>query len=130
MQNMISLNDYIAYAKSHGRESAKFLTTFEGKDVYAGTFLDNRPRIIGYPLLMTEIQDQVVALSLQDIKKVLRSLPDEDWFYANGKFYEYPWEYKKQGGWTDDNIQADINKRLETLLQSRRSWNDRYYMDW
>ena len=75
---MISLNDFIEYSKSHGRESAKFLTTFEGKDIYAGTFLDNRPRIIGYPLLMTEIQDQVVSLSLQDIKKVLRSLPDED----------------------------------------------------
>lgn len=29
---------------------------------------------------------------------------------------KYPWEYKKQEGWTDDNIQADIQKRLESLL--------------
>lgn len=34
---------------------------------------------------------------------------------------KYPWEYKKQGGWTDDNIQISINERLETLLQNRRS---------
>ena len=25
---------------------------------------------------------------------------------------KYPWEYKTQGGWTDDNIQADIERRL------------------
>lgn len=75
---MIGLNDYINYSKANGRESAKFLTTFEGKDIYAGIFLNRTPRFIGYPLLMTEEQNKVVSLSLQDIKKVLRSLPDED----------------------------------------------------
>lgn len=75
---MIGLNDYIDYSKAHGRESAKFLTTFEGKDIYAGIFLDNKPRIIGYPLLMTEAQNKIISLSRSDISKVLRSLPDED----------------------------------------------------
>ena len=44
------LSDYIDYAKSHGRDSAKFLTTFEGKDIYAGIFLNKGPRFIGFPL--------------------------------------------------------------------------------
>ena len=35
---MIGLNDYIEYAKAHGRESAKFLTTFEGKYIYVGIY--------------------------------------------------------------------------------------------
>lgn len=30
---------------------------------------------------------------------------------------KYPWEYKKGGGMTDDQIQADIEKRLNVLLQ-------------
>ena len=75
---MIGQNDYIDYSKAHGRESAKFLTTFEGKDIYAGIFLDNKPHIIGYPLLMTEAQNKIISLSRSDISKVLRSLPDED----------------------------------------------------
>lgn len=29
---------------------------------------------------------------------------------------KYPWEYKTKGGWTDDSIQADIEKRLKNLL--------------
>ena len=75
---MMMLKDYIDYSRTHGRESAKFLTTFEGKDIYAGIFLDNKPRIIGYPLLMTEEQNKVVSLSRSDIGKVLRSLPDDE----------------------------------------------------
>ena len=51
---MLDLNDFIAYAKSHGRDSAKFLTTFEGKDIYAGIYLRKMPHFIGYPLLMKE----------------------------------------------------------------------------
>ena len=34
---------------------------------------------------------------------------------------KYPWEYKRKGGYTDDDIQASIKERLETLLQSRGS---------
>lgn len=75
---MIGLNDYINFSKAHGRDSAKFLTTFEGKDIYAGIFLNKKPRIIGYPLLMTESQNQVIPLELPDIKAVLRSLPDDE----------------------------------------------------
>ncbi len=75
---MIGLNDYIDFSKAHGRDSAKFLTTFEGKDIYAGIFLNKKPRIIGYPLLMTESQNQVIPLELPDIKAVLRSLPDDE----------------------------------------------------
>lgn len=33
--------------------------------------------------------------------------------YANKK---YPWEYKLKGGWIDDSIQADIERRLKLLL--------------
>lgn len=29
---------------------------------------------------------------------------------------KYPWEYKKQGGWTDDNIQVEIDRQLKALL--------------
>ena len=29
---------------------------------------------------------------------------------------KYPWEYKKKEGWTDDSIQADIERRLKDLL--------------
>lgn len=75
---MISLNDFIEYSKANGRDSAKFLTNFDGKDIYAGIFLDKKPRIIGYPLLMTEVQDKIVPLSRKEISMVLASLPDED----------------------------------------------------
>ena len=75
---MIGLNDYINFSKTHGRESAKFLTVFEGKRIYVGTFLDNKPRFIGYPLLMTEAKNQVVPLSREEILRVLASLPDEE----------------------------------------------------
>lgn len=75
---MIGLKDYINFSKTHGRESAKFLSKFEGKKIYLGTFLDNKPRIIGYPLLMTEVRNQVVPLSREEINRVLASLPDED----------------------------------------------------
>ena len=75
---MIGLKDYINFSKTHGRESAKFLTNFEGKKIYLGTFLDNKPRIIGYPLLMTEVKNKVVPLSREEINRVLASLPDED----------------------------------------------------
>lgn len=29
---------------------------------------------------------------------------------------KYPWEYKKQKGWTDDRIQVDIERRIKDLL--------------
>lgn len=29
---------------------------------------------------------------------------------------KYPWEYLKKGGWTDDNIQAEIERQLKELL--------------
>lgn len=29
---------------------------------------------------------------------------------------KYPWEYKKQGGWTDDSIKNDIEDRLKEIL--------------
>lgn len=75
---MIGLKDYIAFSKTHGRESAKFLTQYEGRKIYVGTFLDNKPRIIGYPLLMMENQNKIVALSHEDINKVLASMPDDE----------------------------------------------------
>ncbi len=75
---MLELKDYINFSKTHGRESAIFLTNFEEKKIYLGTFLDNKPRIIGYPLLMTEVENQVVPLSREEINRVLASLPEED----------------------------------------------------
>ena len=75
---MIGLKDYIAFSKTHGRESAKFLTQYEGRKIYVGTFLDNKPRIIGYPLLMTEAKNKVIPLSREEIVKVLASLPDDE----------------------------------------------------
>lgn len=38
---------------------------------------------------------------------------DKAHLLANRK---YPWEYKKKGGFTDDSIQADIERRLKELL--------------
>jgi hypothetical protein len=76
---MISLNDYIDYAKTHGRESAKFLTTFNGAVVYIGTRSDNKMRMTGYPLLMTEKQNKVIALSHEEINRVLASMPDDEY---------------------------------------------------
>ena len=35
---MIGLKDYINFSKTHGRESAKFLTKFEGKKIYLEPF--------------------------------------------------------------------------------------------
>lgn len=38
---------------------------------------------------------------------------DKAHLLANRK---YPWEYKKKGGWTDDKIQAHIERQLNLLL--------------
>ena len=72
----MKLEDYKEFSKTHGRDSAKFLTTYNGKSIYIGTRADHRKRIIGYPLLMTENQNEIVALSHEEINKVLASLPD------------------------------------------------------
>jgi len=74
----MKLNDYIAFSKTHGRDSAKFLTTYNGKSVYIGTHVGGKKRITGYPLLMMENQNRIVALSHEDINKVLASMPDDE----------------------------------------------------
>ncbi len=74
----MNLNDYISFSKTHGRDSARFLTKYKGNDIYVGTRADNRPRIIGYPLLMTERKGQIIALNHKEILRVLATLPDED----------------------------------------------------
>lgn len=74
----MNLNDYISFSKTHGRYSAKFLTTYKGQDIYVGTRADNKRRFIGYPLLMTERKGQIIALNHKEILRVLATLPDED----------------------------------------------------
>ena len=74
----MKLNDYIAFSKTHGRDSAKFLTRYNGKSVYIGTRNNNKPRMTGYPLLMTEKKNQIVALTHDEINKVLASMPDDE----------------------------------------------------
>ena len=72
----MKLKDYKEFSKTHGRNSAKFLTTYNGKPIYIGTRSDYKKKYIGYPLLMTENQNEIVALSHEEIRKVLASLPD------------------------------------------------------
>ena len=74
----MKLNDYIAFSKTHGRDSAKFLTRYNGKSVYIGTRNNNKPRMTGYPLLMTDKKNQIVALTHDEINKVLASMPDDE----------------------------------------------------
>lgn len=75
---MKKLNDFVNFSKAHGRDSAKFLTTYNGADVYIGTRSDNKMRMTGYPLLMTEKQNKVIALSHEEINRVLASMPDDE----------------------------------------------------
>lgn len=72
----MKLKDYKEFSKTHGQDSAKFLTTYNGKSIYIATRSDYKKRIIGYPLLMTENQNEIVALSHEEIWKVLASMPD------------------------------------------------------
>ncbi len=74
----MKLNDYIAFSKTHGRDSAKFLTIYKGKSVYIGTRIGNKKRMTGYPLLMIERQNKIIALSHDEINKVLASMPDDE----------------------------------------------------
>ena len=74
----MKLNDFIDFSKTHGRNSAKFLTTYNGADVYIGIRSDNKMRITGYPLVMTERQNKIIALSHEEINHVLASMPDDE----------------------------------------------------
>ena len=74
----MKLSDYIAFSKTHGRDSAKFLTTYNGESVYVGTRIGNKKRMTGYPLLMTERQNKIIALSHEEINQVLASMPDDE----------------------------------------------------
>ena len=51
---------------------------YNGKSVYIGTRNNNKPRMTGYPLLMTEKKNQIVALTHDEINKVLASMPDDE----------------------------------------------------
>ncbi len=75
---MMKLSDYVEFSKTHGRDSAKFLTTYNGASVYIGTRADNKMRITGYPLLMTERKNKIIALSHEEINRVLASMPDDE----------------------------------------------------
>lgn len=74
----MTLNDFITFSKTHGRDSAKLLTTYHGKDIYVGTRTNNKMRMTGYPLLMMEQKGNIIALSHKEIISILASLPDKD----------------------------------------------------
>ncbi len=74
----MKLNNFIDFSKAHGRSSARFLTTYRGKDIYVGYSTGTKGRMSGYPLLMKESRNKVVALSNKQALAVLRTLPDEE----------------------------------------------------
>lgn len=71
-------NDFLIFAKKHGKGRIKFLTTFNGQPVYRGERLENQTRMIGDELLMTVKDDKVVPLTHEESVKILSTLPDDD----------------------------------------------------
>ena len=67
-------------------------------------------------------QGRPTALDIMMIKHELEELTlMEKYGYSYDKAHllanrKYPWEYKKKGGWTDDKIQAHIERQLNLLL--------------
>jgi SPP1 gp7 family putative phage head morphogenesis protein len=67
-------------------------------------------------------QGRATELNIMLIKHELEELTImEKYGYDYNKAHlladrKYPWEYKRKGGWTDDSIQADIERRLKDLL--------------
>ncbi len=74
----MTLNNYIDFSKAHGRSSARFLTTYKGTDIYVGFSTGTEGRMSGYPLLMKESRNKIVALTNKQALAVLRTLPDEE----------------------------------------------------
>lgn len=74
----MTLNNFVDFSKTHGRSSARFLTNYRGKDIYVGYSDGTKGRMIGYPLLMMERQNKIIALSHDEINKVLASMPDDE----------------------------------------------------
>jgi hypothetical protein len=74
----MTLNSFVDFSKAHGRSSARFLTTYRGKDIYVGYSDGTKGRMIGYPLLMKEINNRVVALNNKQVLAVLASMPDDE----------------------------------------------------
>lgn len=74
----MTLNNFVDFSKTHGRSSARFLTTYRGKDIYVGYSDGTKGRMIGYPLLMKEINNRVVALNNKQVLAVLASMPDDE----------------------------------------------------
>ena len=74
----MTLNSFVDFSKAHGRSSARFLTTYSGKDIYVGYSDGTKGRMIGYPLLMKEINNRVVALNNKQVLAVLASMPDDE----------------------------------------------------
>lgn len=71
-------NDFLTFAKKHGKGRIRFLTTFNGQPVYRGERLEIQTRMIGDELLMSVKDDKIVALNHEECVKVLTTLPDED----------------------------------------------------
>lgn len=74
----MTLNSFVDFSKAHGRSSARFLTTYREKDIYVGYSDGTKGRMIGYPLLMKEINNRVVALNNKQVLAVLASMPDDE----------------------------------------------------
>ena len=74
----MTLNSFVDFSKAHGRSSARFLTTYRGKDIYVGYSDGTKGRMIGYALLMKEINNRVVALNNKQVLAVLASMPDDE----------------------------------------------------
>lgn len=66
----------------------------------------NRAKDIDILLLRHELEELTIMENYGYNYDVAHLLADK----------KYPWEYKLKGGWTDDSIQADIERRLKLLL--------------
>ena len=75
---VMTLNDFIVFAQAHRRSSVRFLTTYMGEDIYYGFSAELKGKKMGYPLLMKEEGNEIVALNHKQIIEVLSSLPDEE----------------------------------------------------
>ncbi|MBP5451744.1 MAG: hypothetical protein J6Y16_05865 [Treponema sp.] len=74
----MTLNDFIDFSKAHGRSSARLLTNYKGSDIYVGFSTGTKGRMSGYPLLMKEQHNKVVALPNKQVLAILRTLPDDE----------------------------------------------------
>lgn len=80
-------------------ESAEIANAWEALE-------QGRPSDLDIILLKHELEELTIMKKYGYDYKVAHLMADR----------KYPWEYLNKGGWTDDSIQADIERRLKDLL--------------